>query len=78
MKKIVSANLNENAVKIYNQLNKIRQKGWFSKDVSEMLILKYGDKKKQLLQELSEGQAERDKWEIKIRETAKKLNKFKK
>lgn len=70
---IVSANLERLAKKVYKDINKIRKKGWFSKDVSEFLIKQYGDKK-MLIAELNELTKERNKLDDKIKELAKKIN----
>ena len=74
MAKIMSVNLNKNAAKIYIKIGKIRHKGWFSKDVNEMLEKKYGNEKKQLLEELLQKQAQRDDIESEIKTLAKKIN----
>ena len=73
---IVSANLEKLAKKIYKQVNKIRKKGWFSKDMSEFLIKKYADKK-MMIEELNELTKDRNKLDDEIKDLAKKINKTK-
>jgi len=74
---IVSANIENKAKKIYNQINKLRSKGWFSKDITNMLIEKYGSDKQCMLNELAElDKQEKEVWKRK-QELAKKINKLK-
>jgi len=74
---IVSANIENKAKKIYNQINKIRSKGWFSQDISAMLIKKYADEKKVLLEQMDDLDKEEKRiWKEK-QELAKKIEKLK-
>ena len=50
---IVSANLEKQARKIYLKINKLRKKGWFSQDISQMLIRKYANEKDILIRQLN-------------------------
>lgn len=74
---IVSANLDKQARKIYVKINKLRKKGWFSSDISVMLVKKYGEEKKFLIEELNEKSQERNKLDEQIKTLAKKINKIK-
>ncbi len=77
MPKIVSVALNKETEKIYNKINKLRKYGWFSKDVRQMLINKYGNEKDILVQQLTENQKEINKLYGQNKELAKKINKVK-
>lgn len=77
MQKIVSVSLDKTAAKIYNRINKIRNYGWFSKDVQQMLEKKYGNEKKELVAELNELQKKRDDIELEIKALARKINSIK-
>jgi len=72
---IVSANLEKQAKRIYYQITKLRKKGWFSSDITEMLITKYGEERKILIEQLNELTQERDKLEEQMKELAKRINK---
>ena len=74
---IVSVSLGKATEKIYKRINKIRKYGWFSKDVQQMLIKKYGEEKKELITELTELQTQRNKLEEQIKQLAKRINKIK-
>jgi len=74
---IKSVNLDKRTSKIFNRVNRKRRYGWFSQDVQQMLIKKYGEEKKILLSELNDKQKERDKIEEDIKQIAKRLNKAK-
>lgn len=74
---IVSANLDKQTERIYRKITKLRKKGWFSKDVQQMLIKKYGEERHILIEQLNELTEERDKLEGQMKELAKKVNKTK-
>lgn len=78
--RIVSANLSELAMVIYENLNKIRNKGWFSEWVSEKLIRDFAKdfEKKALTWLLNDRQGKRDKLEKEIEQIANKIKKVKK
>jgi|TARA_Y100000310_G_scaffold344207_1_gene455731 hypothetical protein len=72
---IKSVNLGKRTSKIFNKVNRLRRYGWFSKDVQEMLIRKYGEEKKLLFTELNDKQKQRDRLEEDIKKIAKRINK---
>ena len=72
---IVSANLEKQASKIYLKISKIRKKGWFSKDISDLLIRKYANEKDVLLEQLKDNQKEINRLYNKNTEIAKKIKK---
>lgn len=74
---IVSVSLDKATERIYKRINKIRDYGWFSKDVQQMLIKRYGEEKKELIAELNQKQLERNKLEEQIKQLAKRINKIK-
>lgn len=74
---IASCNLEKQAKKIYLKITKVRKKGWFSQDITEMLINKYGSDKKQMLEQIKDNQKQVDKLHKENRELAKKVNKIK-
>lgn len=77
--KIVSGNLNEIATLIYRKLYKVKDKGWFSKFISEKLIEEYGTNftKKVLTEQLHTKTKERNKLDDEVKRIAKKLMKVK-
>ena len=74
---IVSANIENKAKKIYNQINKIRTKGWFSKDITDMLVNKYGCDKQTLINELADLNKQENKIWKRKQELSKKIKKLK-
>lgn len=74
---IVSANLEKQSRKIYLKINKLRPKGWFSKDITEMLIKKYANENDIVVEQIADNQKEIDRLYKKNQELAKKVNKFK-
>ena len=74
---IVSANLSEIAFLIYKKVNRVRDKGWFSKFVSESLVDKYGKDFEQNINKdfLVELQERRNKIEEEIKKVVEKLRK---
>lgn len=77
MSKIVSANLTQRNARIYQKISKIRQKGWFSQDVNEMIEKKYGSEKQELIEELHQLQKKRDDIELEMKALAKRINSLK-
>ena len=73
---IVSANLERQAKKVYLELKKLRKKGWFSRDVSDMLIEKYGQDKKIYCETINENQKQINKLYDENKTLAKKINKL--
>ncbi len=75
----VSTNLYPIPQAIFQQLNKIKPHGWFSKFVNEALVEKYGRKfeEKVLVEQLVIYQRERDKLEKEILRLSKRLKKIK-
>jgi len=74
---IVSCNLENKSKKIYNQINKLRSKGWFSKDITKMLIENYGSDKQCMINELAELDKQDKVIYKRKQELAKKINKLK-
>ena len=74
---IVSANLDKQTERIYRKIVKLRKYGWFSKDVQQMLVKKYGEERQIMIEQLNELTQERDKLEEQMKELAKKINKIK-
>ena len=72
---IVSAHLDKQTERIYRKITKLRKYGWFSKDVQQMLIKKYGEERQIMIEQLNELTEERNKLDEKIKELAKKVNK---
>ena len=70
---IVSANLRGQALKIYNKINKLRKKGWFSKDISVMLVKNYANEKDIIVQQIKDNQKEIDRVYKQNQDLAKKL-----
>lgn len=74
---IVSANLGKATARIYKKISQLRKYGWFSKDVQQMLIKKYGEERKILIEQINELTKERNKLDNQIKQLAKRINKIK-
>lgn len=69
-------NLDNESQKIYRKINKLRKYGWFSRDIQNLLKIKYGTSKKILVQILNDKQKQRNKLDDDIKKIAKRINKL--